>query len=188
MCDWTHDPLNEVVHITSTGWHSPHHGCLTVVQGPTWKHWLPFVDFWSNDCPNATKLNHQLENVQQLDVSRIVLCIQHVSVEGCHEHYFGSWPSSVQRSFVLLLLLELRGWKPKQRSKGKCLIEGKLCCNYVEKYAGIDPIICSIDGRGREHEPILCYTILVWPSVCGLKVVENRCRKPKGFHEDFPNH
>jgi len=84
--------------------------------------------------------------------------------------------------------LELRGWKPKQRSKGKCLAQGQICCNYVAKYAGIDPIICSIDGRGREHEPRLCYTILVWPSVCGLNVVENRCRQPKGFHEDFPNH
>ena len=148
MCDWTH-PLNEVVHIISTGWNSPHHGCLTVVEGPTWKHWRPFVYFWSNAFPNATKLNHQLENVQQLDVSRMVLCIQHVSVEGCHEHYFGSWPSFSQKKLCLTAFaggmwmelgeqLELRGWKTKQISKGKCLVEGKLCCNYVAKYTGID--------------------------------------------------
>ena len=146
--------------------------------------------------PNS---NHQLENVQQLDVSHIVICIQHVSIEGCPKHYFGSWPSSAQKKLYLTASaggmwmelgeqLELRGWKPKQRSKGKCLVEGQICCNYVAKYARIDPIICSIDGRGREHEIRLCYTILVWPSVCGLNVVENWCRQPKGFHEDFWNH
>ena len=103
-----------------------------------------------------------------------------------------------KRSFILLLLLvdvdgvgratRAKRLKAKTNIKGKCLVEGKICCNYVEKYAGIDAIIYSVDGRGREHEPRLCYTILVWPSVCGLNVVENRCRQPKGFHEYFPNH
>ena len=104
-----------------------------------------------------------------------------------------------KRSFALLLLLVGCGWSwesnwsqvvesQNKDQKEKCLVEEQLCCNYVAKYVGIDPIICSIDGRGREHEPRLCYTILVFPSVSGLNVVENRCRQPKGFHEDFPNH
>ena len=91
-----------------------------------------------------------------------------------------------KRSSALLLLLVGCGWSwesnwsqevesQNKDQKEKCLVEEKICCNYVAKYPGIDPIICSIDGRGREHEPRLCYTTLVWPSVCELNVVENRC-------------
>ena len=104
-----------------------------------------------------------------------------------------------KRIFVLLRLLVGCGWSWESNwsqeveshnkdQKEKCLEEEKLCCNYVAKYAGIDPIICSIDGRGREDKPILMYTILFCPSVYGLNVVENQCWQLKGFHEDFPNH
>lgn len=28
-----------------------------------------------------------------------------------------------------------------------------ICCSYAQKYASIDPTICSIGGRCEEHEP-----------------------------------